>query len=237
MATMAEIYIIDINENITNAMWNRILQIISKCKREQIEKYRFETDAKRSAYGEILIRYLICKRTNIMNEDIEFSTNKYGKPYFNNQNEMFFNISHSGRYVVCGWSEHEIGIDVEKKNTAHIEIAKKYFAEDEYKTIISKGEQEQSHLFYEYWTLKESYIKYKGLGLRIPLKQCEFVFDGMKYVLMSEDSKKLNFFHYDIDTEHKMALCTEDINVSSLSFMTIHEILHFFDHNKITMNC
>ncbi len=92
--------------------------------------------------------------------------NSYGKPYIDSS--VFFNLSHSGQYVICAFYKEEIGIDIEKIERVEI---------DDFKTIFS--DQELNHLrisltpladFFRSWTIKESVIKADGQGLSLPLQ-------------------------------------------------------------------
>lgn len=92
--------------------------------------------------------------------------NRYGKPYVDSS--VYFNLSHSGQYVICAFYKEEIGIDIEK--IEHLEI-------DDFKTIFSEQELDQLRVsvsplteFFRFWTIKESIIKAEGKGLSLPLQ-------------------------------------------------------------------
>ncbi|MCL6449206.1 MAG: 4'-phosphopantetheinyl transferase superfamily protein [Armatimonadetes bacterium] len=52
-----------------------------------------------------------------------------------------------------------------------LDIAGKFFSPSEAKDIITLPEKARQERFYDYWTLKESYLKARGMGLSIPLNQ------------------------------------------------------------------
>ena len=39
---------------------------------------------------------------------------EHGKPFFTLQPKIHYNISHSGKYVVCVFAGEEVGIDIQK---------------------------------------------------------------------------------------------------------------------------
>ena len=82
---------------------------------------------------------------------------KFGKPYFNNG--PFFNISHSGRYVVMAVSNKEIGVDIEENNNRDMSSLLRIFNEAEAKMI------KEHHDFYYMWCAKESLIKCMGITI------------------------------------------------------------------------
>ncbi|MCL0028295.1 hypothetical protein M1M88_01070 [Peptococcaceae bacterium] len=45
---------------------------------------------------------------------MSFVENDYGKPFLKNTNDLYFNVSHSGEWVVCAIHHHPIGIDIEQ---------------------------------------------------------------------------------------------------------------------------
>jgi phosphopantetheinyl transferase len=83
-----------------------------------------------------------------------------------------FNISHSGGHVVCAVCDEPVGIDVEVVKPIDMNIANRFFSEDERERIFSGPEDERGRLglFYDVWTRKESFIKMTGEGLSRPLK-------------------------------------------------------------------
>ena len=66
------------------------------------------------------------------------------KPYFPAYPDFHYNISHSDGIVVCGISDHPIGIDIQRipKNPDRImKIAKRFFSEEEQKALIALKER------------------------------------------------------------------------------------------------
>ena len=222
---MADIYIIDIDEAIGTECYERLYHCVSEERKDKINKYRFRADAKRSLYADILVRYLACSKLHIRNEEVHFEESKYGKPFLRNAVNQFFNVSHSGKWVVCGWSNHEIGIDIQKIEDISIDVAKEFFCTTEYLSIIHcKSTAEQKNQFYNLWTLKESYIKYKGKGLAIPLDSFQLSIINNEIFLQSDDAIKPVFYKIDVDEEHKLAVCTRDTEISSINRITLDSL-------------
>ena len=71
----------------------------------------------------------------------------------------------------------EVGADVESLDRAGrwVDLADRYFAPREAAALKRVAPPDRPMRFLEYWTLKESYIKARGLGLAIPL--ADFSFD------------------------------------------------------------
>ena len=79
---------------------------------------------------------------------------KLGKPYF--KEGPFFNISHSGKYVVMAVSSAEVGVDIEENKNRYMSSILRIFNEAE--SIMVKEHQD----FYYMWCAKESLIKCMG---------------------------------------------------------------------------
>ena len=118
--------------------------------------------------------------------DRKICRSENGKPYCD---DVFFNISHSGKYVVLATADSEIGIDIEKIR----DTEKRLFAED----FASKEE------FFEMWTKKESIIKYLGKtiismkNINVEdygklLKTSDF-FEGYAFSICTKDYSKTEF--------------------------------------------
>jgi 4'-phosphopantetheinyl transferase len=94
--------------------------------------------------------------------------------------DVQFNLSHAEGVVVCAVAEGDIGVDVEKVDPARTEpgVWQQYFAAPEVAALAALPENDRCERFFRYWTLKEAYIKARGLGLSLPLQQFWFLLDG-----------------------------------------------------------
>lgn len=132
--------------------------------------------------GKWLTRICLSEYTGLAMGDWQFIDNAYGKPQpregFGVQ-APFFNLSHSnGRAVLAVSRTPELGVDIEftgrKRRVA--KIAHRYFADEEIQTLLALPDSAQQSRFYELWSLKEAYIKARGLGLAIPLRSFAYTF-------------------------------------------------------------
>lgn len=107
-----------------------------------------------------------------MIEQLKYKTGSEGKPYFIDESLPFFNISHSGKLVVLALSDKEVGADIQiKKAKKELDMAKRFFAEDEYALIQSDGTSGFTQ-FYRLWAKKEALGKCTGEGVRPYLDKC-----------------------------------------------------------------
>lgn len=177
-------------------------KLLPKTRQKKVDRFRFEKDKKLSA-GAYLILDKLLKEENI-NEPI-FKTGKYGKAYISNCENIHFNLSHSGKLVACAISDREVGVDIEFNDpTIDLNIAKHYFYNSEYKSIMNS--QNPSDEFFKFWVLKESYMKYTGLGFNLPLDQFEIIINNE--INLKNDENNLKFSLFDVD-DYKMAICSK----------------------------
>jgi len=235
---MLELYALNIMGDIGKYKYEELLILISEEKQKKIRKLYFELDIKRSLYAELLIRCLIMEKLDIENEEIKFSINAYGKPYLENDKTFFFNISHSGDWVFCGISENEIGVDIEQIKKCEIGLAKRFFTKEEYETLLGVWDESRDKLFYDIWCMKESYVKYMGLGMSIPLDS--FICDvktGKLFIEQSPD-ESLNLSRCFVDKEYCAIVCYTQKTIYAnlyVTYVTIEEILlSLFDNERLT---
>ena len=108
----------------------------------------------------------ILKRDYHIEEMPELLKDEMGKPYFAD-GEIHFNVSHSEEYLAIAVSKYPIGVDIQ---------GPKNIREGMYKKVVQPAEaeligQEREQDFLRLWTLKESFVKAEGRGLRIPMKE------------------------------------------------------------------
>lgn len=89
-----------------------------------------------------------------------------------------FNLSHSGDWVACAVGRDcRVGVDIESPRRPHAyrALAAEYFSERECKRLAALPDQACREAFYELWTLKESYLKARKLGISTVGLTTEFV--------------------------------------------------------------
>lgn len=111
--------------------------------------------------------YSMCELLDVLAEapcmPIKYRYNKNGKPYFS-EFPFYFNLSHSGKYVLCGLSEEEIGADIQQHCACdRRRLADRFFSEGEKAALAACGEDE--NLFFRLWARKEAYGKLTGEGV------------------------------------------------------------------------
>lgn len=107
-----KIYAVEISD-ITEEVLNKLCLFIDPEKEYKIKRLVNKKDKIRTLIGEILIRTIVIEELGIINKHIIFEKNKYGKPYLKGYENFNFNISHSGKFVVCAIDDKSIGIDIE----------------------------------------------------------------------------------------------------------------------------
>ena len=138
-----KLYVVD--TDLGKKYFRFLLENVSVGQKEKALRYANEIDQIRS----LLSSYL---KNQLSRE--ELLKNENGKPYFNNG--PYFNISHSGRYVLMAVSTSEIGVDIEEIKIKDMSSLVRIFNEAEAKMIKEHSD------FYYLWCAKESLIKCMG---------------------------------------------------------------------------
>ena len=106
---------------------------------------------------------------------------EHGRPHLGEQPpgapDLRFNLSHTPGLIACALTVgREVGVDVEQIHRALThEVPERFFSPREVSDLRALPEDQQHTVFFDYWTLKESYIKARGLGLALPLRQFTFL--------------------------------------------------------------
>ena len=202
--------------NIESLNLNEVYELLPESRKRKVDNLRFEKDKKLSAGAFILLNKLL-EEKNITHP--LFESEKYGKPYILNYPNIYFNLSHSDKIVTGAISDREIGIDVEYNDCGiDLNIAKHYFHNSEYENI--RNSKNPSDEFFKYWVLKESYMKYTGLGFNLDLNSFEIVIEDE--IRLKNDENNLKFNLFDID-DYKLGVCSE-YNVKKVFEYSVDEL-------------
>ncbi len=114
----------------------------------------------------------------------------HGKPCYDSPDPYYFNISHCDTAIAVAVARVPVGIDVEGLRRVKCSVVKKCCsaAETEYvygtENLRSFGKEElcedEAKRFLHLWTLKESYVKMTGEGMRVPFDTVCFDMGGFR---------------------------------------------------------
>lgn len=224
---MIEVFAATINDCRDLSMWRNLLCMLPKEKQTRIKKFIKVDDLKRAILSELLIRSLICSRLKMDNRHINFRFNKYGKPFVEEIHGFYFNISHSQDWVVCAIDSTDIGIDIEKIEPVDINIARRFFTNEEYMGLCEKNNYEKQEYFFRLWTCKESYVKAIGKGLSIPLNSFH-VNLGKRITVFNKNNNLIThqINQYIIERDYITSVCsTNDDFPFEIKFKTIDDLM------------
>ena len=192
--------------DVSNLDLKESYKLLPEYRKEKVDFFRYKKDKLLSCGAYLLLVKLLGEKnfTNPL-----FKTGKYGKAYISNYDDVYFNMSHSGKMVSCAISDSEVGVDIEYNDpTIDLNIAKNYFYNSEYESIMNSSYP--SNEFFRYWVLKESYMKFTGLGFNLDLDSFEIIIsDDIK---LKNDKNNLKFNLFDVE-DYKLAICSKyDVN-------------------------
>ena len=188
--------------NVSNLNLEKSYSKVSNNRKAKIDNFIFEKDKKLSCGAELL---LLNSLNKIGIYDPIFKLTKFEKPYISNYPNIHFNLSHSGEMVACGISDKEIGVDIEKVDDIDLDIAKNYFFNNEYEDIMKSNNSKEK--FFEYWVLKESYMKYTGLGFNLELNSFSIEIKDKISLKINKELKDINFNLFSI-SNYKLAIAS-----------------------------
>ncbi len=152
----------------------RRLMTAEETEREQ--RFVFEKDRYTYLVTRGLVRTALSHHTGVDPARWVFGANAYGRPEIAEPGglatRLRFNLSHTDGLVVCVVAMgHDVGVDAENtgRQVAAAELARQFFSASEAADVLSRPGDDRLDRFYDYWTLKEAYIKATGMGMSIPL--------------------------------------------------------------------
>ncbi len=199
---MIRIYYMRLNGDCSKEQSLALYKMLPQERRESVDRAKRQEIAQKRLYTGAFLQHVLSKETGLSVGQLHYRYNEWGKPELDVDiilretdldtssqdliRHIYFNLSHSGEYVVLAVSDSPVGVDVEHKSKSYEILAKRCFCEEEYKDIQAAiTEEERKHRFLEYWTMKEAYIKCIGEGMRIPMNsfQIQRGAEGLSSVL------------------------------------------------------
>jgi len=151
---------------------------------ERQRRYLFEHSRRQHLLTRVLVRSVLARYAAVDPRAWRFETNAHGRPYIAAPAlaaPLAFNLAHTEGLIVCLVARSDaVGVDAEytPRRTAYARIAGRFFSRSEAAALRALPPDAQPERFFAYWTLKEAYIKARGLGLALPLSAFSFDLDG-----------------------------------------------------------
>lgn len=147
---------------------------------ERMGRLVFARDRRRFLATRALVRSMLSRYASVAPAEWTFAVNAHGCPRVagprSGAPDLRFNISHTEGLIACAVTiGREVGVDVEHvgRRLTH-DVASRFFAPREVEALRALPASEQPTVFFDYWTLKEAYIKARGMGLAVPLADFAF---------------------------------------------------------------
>ena len=205
----AKTYYTNFSDFYTEEAINTRISEISEAKQERIKNAkRAETKASLLA-GELLIRAALKNALDL--ENVKIAVDDHGKPYLPEHPEVQFNLSHSANIAVCTVSDVPCGVDIEQISKPHevMAMANRFLSVKEHAAVLMSPNPNEA--FCRLWTLRESYVKMRGLGFEIGLStlKCDFhrgVCSIYEKNVLQEDAK---FHEWKTVPDFRISVCTK----------------------------
>jgi 4'-phosphopantetheinyl transferase len=188
--------------------------------RDRERRYAFLRDREAFRITRALVRTVLSRYHPIDAKGWRFRAGAYGKPAIAEPAGVAieFNLSHTRGLVVCAVTgAAAIGVDVENIRRKEIEpgLAERYFSAAEVAALQSTAAADWHERFFDFWTLKESYIKARGMGLSLPLDGFAILpdADGAPRIgfspAIADNPQGWSFAQFQLDGCYRIAIAAE----------------------------
>ncbi len=186
-------------------------------KMERFEKTQPSMRLYASVAAECLLFYGVFRQFGLKLQKESRHTGRYGKPLA--EGNVHFSLSHSGDMALAAVFDKPIGADIQQMRAARPDIARRVFSPEEYAAYTAAKDRDA--FFLSVWTLKESYLKYKGTGFCTdPRKFTCYPRDG--HIVQNMPGCRYSLFHTET---YCIGACAADSceNVVFLDFTVLRD--------------
>jgi len=223
---------------------NRYTKLLEPQELIKAARFRFDSDKLRYLIARAMARLVLSQYAGVAPENLRFTKNDYGRPEIANSSyckeKVRFNISYSKDIIVLAVAMNvDIGVDIEfvYENADFFLYTKGILSETELRYLTNMPSEARSLEFFKIWTLKEAYIKSRGLGLAIGLEKLSFLLSSEKISLCVEEDIDKNadswgFFNLEIIPSYIISICVKKlVNRSSkillISMTSLEDMMNF----------
>lgn len=180
-----------------------ILGGFSEQRKQKIMRQQNRLGRKQSLAAGLLLQEVLF-RYECLEKEVSYGV--HGKPQIEG---LYFNLSHSGAFVICAVGTQAVGCDIEKIKESPKRIAERFFGEKEQRFLNSVSETERDEAFFRIWTIKEAYVKMTGEGASIDFRTFDIELGEAVRVFRAGELQKCQIMEYCLDG-YRIAVCSEE---------------------------
>lgn len=202
-----ETYILDTDIFNDERLYELLLTKMPAYRQQKVRSFIFVKDRRLALAAGVLLAYGLQDLGMSGHRDVLFGEN--GKPYL--ADSLHFNISHSGSKAVCSFSDHDVGVDIEQILPVGDALIEHVSVASEQAYLFELEPEEKRHAFFDLWTAKESYMKWRGTGLMLPPNQLELHRGDPLRISEAGQPTKVQFKQYRLPG-YCLTVCSETAN-------------------------
>jgi 4'-phosphopantetheinyl transferase len=142
--------------------------LLADDERQRLAAFRFEEDRRQYLMAHALLRTTLSQYAPVPPEAWRFERTAQGKPHAPQAPWLQFNLTHTRGLVACALAVQPVGVDAEwLGQPLDPALARFVLTPDERLAWEALPEQSRGRALLRCWTLKEAYVKARGLGLSL----------------------------------------------------------------------
>jgi 4'-phosphopantetheinyl transferase len=207
-------------------------------------RFAFARNREQFLIARALLRTTLSRYAPVPAADWRFRASSHGKPEVAlpaGFAQLQFNLSHTDGLVACVVaSGRAVGVDVEHmgRREVRVALARYCLSTSELAHWEGLASEDRQTVFFDYWTLKEAYIKARGLGLSVPLRDVSFHLQGHGPPVISfaagfdDDPQAWQFAQLRPGESHRAAVAVRRTDGRDLA-LVIRETVPFADTHSM----
>jgi 4'-phosphopantetheinyl transferase len=213
MATATIFY--TVFDHVDTPLDEKLIRALPEMMAKEILQYKKQDDINRLTAGKFLLKKIL-ENMGEPNRLNDYQIDAMGKPFIKGLHD--FNISHSGKVVVCATinTDGKVGVDVERMRPIDVKKFDKQFSPTEMMQIL--GDDDPQQKFFDYWSMKEAVMKADGRGMRIPLHSIRLKVD---HATIDDKDDRWNLYPITLHDSVRSHFCS-NIVLSGLELQHIH---------------
>ncbi|HEX8190448.1 MAG TPA: 4'-phosphopantetheinyl transferase superfamily protein [Pyrinomonadaceae bacterium] len=178
-ATEVHLWYVLTGRNPEPRMLTLLRSVLTPDERDACDRFLFDKDRHQYLFAHAMLRGVLSRYAPVRCADWRFAALEYGKPRVALPLDppLHFNLTHTEGLVACVVArEPAVGVDAEHlgRGGSLMEIARHSFAPAEVALLEGAPPDARREIFFDIWTLKEAYVKARGMGLSLPLRDFAF---------------------------------------------------------------